>query len=228
MGRNELGRNVLGRRCLVVVAAALLVAGCGSKAHPAGHTSAGRPTTPTTNSSSTDCNTLGINPTGMREGTCTHAGITYVIVDENHMLRLRTLSARLSAVRTAIAMVGGSQPATAHGRFVIASILITNRLELRQGFDAGGTRQAGLILDGTVYPEDVGAERTSDPSSCQAAKVSIAAGRSVVCQVVFDVPSASAADLGKHGRADLYLVDFGADLGGSVLPQLIGQIRLYR
>jgi hypothetical protein len=45
--------------------------------------------------------------------------------------------------------------------------------------------------------------------------------------VVFEVPAQSAADLGKHGRADLYVVDFGSDLAGSPPPQTVGQIRLY-
>ncbi len=215
------------RRCFILVAAALAVTSCGSNSKPARHTSAARPTTPTSAASSTDCNTLGIDPTGMREGTCTHAGVTYVIVDKNHTLHLHTLSVRLSGLQTASAIVG-PQPASAQGRFVVASITIRNGLNLPQTFDNSGTQQAGLILDGTVYYEDAGVEHRSDPRSCLRAKVALAPGKQETCQVVFDVPTASAADLAKHGRADLYLVDFGSDLGGSTLPQTIGQIRLYR
>jgi hypothetical protein len=41
------------------------------------------------------------------------------------------------------------------------------------------------------------------------------------------VPARSAADIGKHGSGDLYVVDFGSDLASSIPPQTVGQIRLY-
>src|SRR5579862_6963118 len=122
----------------------------------------------------------------------------------------------------------GAQAASAQGRFVLVSVTITNRLELTQTFDKSGTQQAGLILDGTVYKEDTAVESRADSKSCLSGKASLAPGESRTCQVVFDVPAASAGDLGKHGRADLYLVDFGSDLSGSLVPQTVGQIRLYR
>jgi len=230
--RETIREEALRRRCLVVVAiAALLTAACGSNSNSASQKAASAPTpatTPTTASSSPkDCNTLGINPTQMREGTCTHGGITYVIVDENHPLKLRTLTATLSGLQTATSLTG-AQAASAQGRFVLVSVTITNRLELTQTFDKSGTQQAGLILDGTVYKEDTAVESRADSKSCLSGKASLAPGESRTCQVVFDVPAASAGDLGKHGRADLYLVDFGSDLSGSLVPQTVGQIRLYR
>jgi hypothetical protein len=162
----------------------------------------------------------------MREGTCTHAGITYVIVDENHTLKLNTLTATLTGIRSARSLTGPS-PAVAQGKFVIASIRLTNRLELPQTFDKSGTRQAELILEGTVYPEDARAE-TASANSCLAAKVSLASNKQESCDILFDVPRAAAAHLGQHGSGDLYLVDFGSDLASSIAPQVVGQIRLYR
>jgi hypothetical protein len=162
----------------------------------------------------------------MREGTCTHAGITYAIVDENHTLKLHTLTARLIGVRR-VRSLTGRHPATAKGTFVVASISVTNRLSLPQTFEGSGTQQAQVILAGTVYSEDVAVERKSDPNSCLSAKVSLARGRRETCQVIFDVPTGAAAQLGKHGSGDLYLVDFGSDLNGSISPQTVGQIRLY-
>lgn len=213
--------------CVVVVG--LVVAGCGGSAKTVTHTTARTASTPTpattTNASSKDCDSLGINPTGMREGTCTHAGITYVIVDENHTLLLHTLSAHLSGV-SVVSALSGTEPSAAQ-KFVIATISIRNGLSLPQSLDRSGTVQAGLILDGTVIQEDTSVERSSDPSSCLT-EHPLAAGKSETCQVVFQVPSASSADLGKHGRADLYLVDFGSDLAGNPPPQTVGQIRLYR
>ncbi len=48
------------------------------------------------------------------------------------------------------------------------------------------------------------------------------------CDVAFEVPAQAAADLGKHGKADLYVVDFGSDLASGPPPQTVGQIRLYQ
>lgn len=210
------------------------LAGCGGgsthkdKTTAPGASAATGPLASTTpGAGSTDCNARGINPTGMREGTCTHAGVTWVIVDEDHTLKLKTLWARLMGVRTAKSLTSTTAAATANGAFVVASVTITNKLHLPQMFDAASAQQAGLILDGTVFKEAVAAESQADPSSCLKLASSIAPDQSETCDLIFDVPAHAAADLGRHGSGDLYLVNFGADLGGSVLPQRIGQIRLY-
>lgn len=222
----------LRRRSVVLLAGALLAAGCGSKAKTVSNTTATAPSTPaastpaTTTAAPTDCNTLGINPTGMHEGTCTHAGTTYVIVDQNHPLKLHTLSVKLGSIRSTSTLTA-SKSATAQGRFIVAPLTISNHLALPQTFDAAGTQQAGLILDGTVYKEDVNAETGSDSASCLSQDVRVPAGKSETCDVIFDVPASSAADLGKHGSGDLYIVDYGSDLAGSTPPQTVGQIRLY-
>ncbi len=216
------------------MAVALVAAGCGSKAKTASQTTptrtaASTPTTtttastPTTTTAARDCNTLGINPTGMREGTCTHAGVTYVIMDMNHTLKLRTLWAKLNGIHTTTTLRG----AAAQGKFVVASLDLTNRLELPQTFDPNGTQQAGLILNGAVFKEDVAAEKIGGPSSCLNQGIRILAGKSETCDVIFDVPASAAAAIGKRGGGDLYIVDFGSDLSGSISPQTVGQIRLY-
>ncbi len=215
----------------MLLAGALIAAGCGSKAKTVSQTTASTASTsaastPTTTAAPTDCNTLGINPTGMREGTCKHAGTTYVIVNENHALKLHTLSVTLAGIHTPSTLTA-SKSATAQGKFVVASLKISNRLELPQTFDAAGTQQAGLILDGTVYKEDVTAETGSDSASCLSQSVRIPAGKSETCDVIFDVPASSVPDLGKHGSGDIYIADFGSDLAGSIPPQTVGQIRLY-
>jgi hypothetical protein len=213
-----------------VLLATLAIAGCGGATKTttgsSASTAASGGTAPTTTASATDCNTLGINPTGMREGTCTHAGITYVIVDENHLLKLHTLSAQLSGIRSA-ASLGGSQPPTPQGKFLVLSVRFTNHMSLLQSLDRAGTQQAGLILVGTVYKEDVSAEKGSDPNSCLNRGQSIAPNGSVTCDVIFAVPANSVTGLGKHGSGDLYVVDFGSDLAASNAPQTVGQVRLY-
>jgi Domain of unknown function (DUF4352) len=221
----------LRRGCVLLVVGAVAAAGCGSKTKTttATHstTSAASTSTPTTAAGPRDCNTLGINPTGMREGTCTHAGLTYVIVNRNHTLKLNTLSANVESVN-AVSALSGAQPTGGQGKFVIASVSITNQLAAPQTVDKSGTQQLGLILDGTVYKEATAAEKSSDPSSCAVQQGKFTKGSSVSCQVVFQVPAAAAADLGKHGRADLYVVDFGSDLASGPPPQTVGEVRLYQ
>lgn len=206
---------------------ALAAAGCGSKTATSTHSSSTPTTTSTTSASPTDCNTLGINPTGMREGTCTHNGTTYVIVDEDHTLKLHTLSAHLNSIRTETS-IGGTPSTTPNGLFLVLSLSLTNRLAAAQSFDAAGTQQAGLILAQTLYKEDTSVEHSSDASAClRRGGSALAPGHSVTCQVVFDIPAAAATDIGKHGSGDVYLVDFGGDLSGNTPPQTVGQIRLY-
>lgn len=211
---------------------AAVAAGCGGKSTHATNTGAAGTAAATSSAISTtttpaDCYALGIDPAGMREGTCSHAGITWMIVDQSHTLKLKTLWARLAGVRTAKTLTSTTARMTAGGSFVIASVRITNKLPATQTFDQASTQQAGLILAGGVFKEAVETERHADASSCVKLASSIPPGHSRTCDVVFDVPARAASDLGKHGSGDLYLVNFGSDLAGSVLPQTIGQIRLY-
>lgn len=217
------------RRGIILLAAALAVAGCGGTSRKTSTTSAKTaPTTATTaaGASGTDCNTLGINPTKMREGTCTHAGVTFTIVDENHTLKLSTLWASLDSVRSSTSLPEGPTNA-AGGKFVRASVTITNKLPATQGFDHANTQQAALNLGGILFKEDVSAEAAASNSCPARGRAGIRPGKSITCELVFVVPAAAAAQLGKHGSGDLYLVNFGSDLSGSVVPQAIGQIRLY-
>lgn len=213
----------------MLVAGVMILADCGSKTKTVSHATttptatASTSTTTATATASTDCNALGINPARMREGTCTHAGTTYVIMDMNHPLKLHTLSARLNGIHTTSALNGSA----GQGKLVVARLTITNHLELPQTFDAEGTQQAGLILSGTLYGEEVTAEK-ADRASCHSQAIRIPSGQGETCDVIFAVPSSSAADLGKHGSGDLYIVDFGSDLAESISPQTVGQIRLYR
>jgi hypothetical protein len=105
-------------------------------------------------------------------------------------------------------------------------VRITNEQSHGEVFDRGHTQQAGLILDGTVYKEDLGGEN-ADPNSCLSEKSGIQPGATEICDVIFDVPANAAADLGKHGSGDLYLINFGSNLSDSTLPSRVGQIRLY-
>lgn len=225
---------MLKRAWIFVLLVALVAAGCGGNSKPAAKTKttstpAPVTTTPTTSTTSLpDCNAMGINPTGMREGTCLHAGITWTIVNEDHALTLKTLTAKLVDVRTTKSLSSTTAASTANGDYVVATVTITNKLSAPQTFDPAGTQQAGLILDGAVFKEATDAENEADANSClKIHSTPIGTGASVTCDVIFDVPKSAAADLGKHGSGDLYIVNFGSDLASSVYPQAIGQIRLY-
>ncbi len=84
----------------------------------------------------------------MREGTCTHAGITYVIVNRNHTLRLHSLDADVESVH-AVSALSGTQPTSGQTKFVVISVGITNHLATPQTVNKSGTQQLALILDGT-------------------------------------------------------------------------------
>jgi hypothetical protein len=233
MPTTDVGSKTLTTRSLVLLGAALMAAACGGQSKPTTQahsqtTADAPPRTATTTPASRlgDCNALGINPIGMREGTCTHGGITYVIVDEDHTLKLPTLWGSLSGIHTAKTLTNDAAVATAQGQFLIATLGINNKLATPQTFDPGHTQQAGLILDGAVYKEDPEAEN-ADSDSCLRQNGPIQPGGTVTCDVIFDLPASAAADLGKRGSGDLYLVNFGSDLSGSTLPQMVGQIRLY-
>lgn len=220
-----------------------LAVGCGGKSNQAansnstpsatttasGGSTAGTGTTTagaTTGSGVEDCVAAGIDPAQMREGTCTHGGITWVIVNETHPLKLKTLSATLTGIGTDKVLASAGGTANANGKFVVASVRITNKLETAQVFDAAGSQQAELRLAGGNFKEAGSAEH-ADANSCLKRAAHLRSGASETCDVIFDVPDSAIADLGKHGSGDLYLVDFGADLSGSLVPQTIGQIRLY-
>lgn len=222
------------RLCILALLIATVLAGCGGSSNSS-HTSStatsptAAGTSPAAGSSLSDCTTVGIDPSGMREGTCTHDGITWVIVNENHTLKLSTLWARLAGVSASKTLTSGNARRAANGEFVIASLTLTNKLPAPQTFDQANTQQAGLILKGAVFKEAVGAERGEDASSClRRAAAPLRTGKRVTCDVIFEVPAIVAADLGKHGSGDLYLVNFGSDLSASAFPQTVGQIRLYR
>lgn len=220
-------------RLVVLSVAALMGAACGGQSKTTTQTHA--PTTADATSPSTttippapgDCNALGINPAGMREGTCTHGGITYAIVDEDHTLKLRTLWGSLVGVHTAKSLTNDAAVATAHGEFLIATLGIVNKLAHPQSFDQGHTQQAGVILGGAVYKEDLTAENADSSSCLRQNGGPIQPGGTETCDVIFDLPASAVANLGKHGSGDLYLVNFGSDLSGSILPHTVGQIRLY-
>jgi hypothetical protein len=221
------------RHLAVLFAAALMAAACGgqSKPTPQTHTSttadASSRVTTAAAPAPGDCNALGINPAEMREGICTHDGIIYTIVDEDHTLKLLTLWGSLDGIHTAKSLTNDAAVATAHGQFLIATVTITNEESHPRTFDQGHTQQAGLILEGVVYKEDAAAENADSTSCMRQTGGPIHPGATETCDAIFDIPAIAAADLGKHGSGDLFLVGFGSNLSGSTLPGRVGQIRLY-
>jgi hypothetical protein len=126
----------------------ILATACGSSSSKTG-TTTHPATSAATTASQTDCNALGINPAHMREGTCTNNGTSYVIVDENHTLKLHTLSAHLNAVNSQTSL-GGTGSTIANGMLLVLTLALTNGLTASPVFDGAGTHQAELNLDRTL------------------------------------------------------------------------------
>lgn len=234
MPTSDVQSKTLTTSSLVLLAVALTVAACGGQSKTStrtqSRTTADAPPSTTRSTPAPrfgDCNALGINPIGMREGACTHGGITYVIVDEDHTLELPTLWGSLSGIHMAKSLTNDAAVATTQGQFVIASLGITNKLSAPKTFDQAHTQQAGLILGGAVYKEDPQAENADSNSCLRQSGGPIQPGDTKTCDVIFEIPASASADLGKHGSGDLYLVNFGSDLSSSTLPHTVGQIRLY-
>lgn len=185
-------------------------------------------TTTTSTTSTSVCDAKGINSTQLNEGSCSANGYHYTVVNSNSTLKLKTLSAHLEAVKTADSVSSGyGQTAVAHGRFVIVTLLVLNRLDSPQTFGGVGQQQTALTLRGkAIYSEDFDAENQADQNSCISKDgSSVQPGESTTCDVIFDVPSNRIDQLATVGN--LVVANFGDDLSGPEAVRTYGIIRTY-
>ncbi len=183
-------------------------------------------TTSSSTSKPTDCNALGIDSKGLREGTCFTNGEKFTVVNKASTLHLRSLTAKFNGARTQNSLSAPASTATANGEFVIISLTIANKLDTPQTFDQIGTPQTALELGNKVYTEDFQAENGPDQQSFIANQLSqngIQPGESKTGDVVFDVPSRAVSELDKTGN--IIVVNFG-DAAQSP-SGTIGVIRTY-
>lgn len=184
-------------------------------------------TTSTTSSGPPECDTMG-----KREGYCVDSGKQYQVANSDGIVHLKSMSVKLNGVKSADSLSGdgGYETATAHGRFLIFDVTITNRDDSGQSFGDGLGGQSVLgVGDGShfkSYDEDFNAENGPDAGSCIDANNSeaIQPGESATCDVVFDVPPPVVAQIPTSGNLDF--VNFGVDLSFGGSTGTVGVFRL--
>lgn len=211
--------GLAGAVALLVAVGALVAVG-----HHHARTKAGisRPSpahTATTPNGPPDCNAAGINDQQLREGTCVSGANTVVVVNKASTLRLKSLDAKLMALRR-------------NRTSAILTIAIKNKLHTPERWQH---TMANLYIAGTnsgagnspFYDENLNAEM-GDQRSClwktgTAARGGLPPGASATCDLVFDIP----AGADPAGRSSgLYIANFGEDVSNpSRLPT--GIIRTY-
>ena len=228
------------RPALDVAAALTLVGamnGCGGSGHPRTvvRTITAAPTTVTAASppastrsatSSNDCARLisssSSGPPTVTEGTCTTStGTKLAVVKQGRVLRLKTLTARVTGVHlTDSVSAGGGISATARGTFVVINLAITNKLSTPQQFDPIGNSQTALIAGGSkTYSESFNAENQADQQSFVSQSHDVQPDETQTGDVVFDLPGTTLARARSRG-AGLVIVNFG-DTAGSQAAGLI-------
>jgi hypothetical protein len=198
-------------------------------------------TTPTTNttitsattSADTECNSLGIDGSQHKEGYCKQGSKSFQVVNSTSTLKLKSLTAKLNGASSADSLSAdeGTETATAHGRFVIFNITVSNRLDSAQSINLAGSNssQISLLLGKRDYSDAFDAENGPDPQSCVDVTgiggSEIQPGESATCDVVFDVPTSAVAQAAKTGNLDV--LNFGDDFSGDSPTGTFGVIRTY-
>lgn len=156
-------------------------------------------------------------------GTCAAAGTEYVVADPGERLELDSLTAKLSDVATAGTVRGDyKDPARSReGRFVIATLAVTNTGERSERFDDFG-EQVELEVGGERYKErfDVLNGVATDSFLWEAKQIK--PGDTQLGQVVFDVgrPVAEAVE----EDASILVLNFG-DQGNRARADQVGLLR---
>ncbi|MDP8944279.1 MAG: DUF4352 domain-containing protein [Actinomycetota bacterium] len=176
-----------------------------------------------------DCDRRGIDVARGREGRCRENGITFTVVDRDHLLELRELKVRLLDLEIAERVsdrAAGTE--TAAGAFVILTLAVTNKLDRPAHFDLA-QGQARLAVGGRTYVEDFDAENGPVPDSFLFSDDSaIRPDRTRSGKIVFDVPAIVAARLTRpRSGANLLVLDF-SDEGAWDRVEEVGVIRLWR
>jgi uncharacterized protein YceK len=200
--------NIPLARCLEAVGTAL------------GWTSGGSSTTSTTATTTapavvkkrTDCNALGITEKGLREGACTKDGDQYYVVNRGHTAHLKTLTVSLQGLTAQDSLSNGSsESATARGKFVIATLTLTNKTHSPETWENGQASLAAGPNGVNAYSENFEAENGPDEHSClwvagAASNGGLQPGETVSCDVVFDIPTNMSATA---RGSEVFVTNFG-------------------
>lgn len=203
------------RKRPLLAIAALVVVGCGggnsTKTVTVAHTqtvtapATQSTTTPTTTTASTpvpkptDCDALGINEAKLREGACSSSGLRLFVVNRGHTAHIKGLTVSLQGITTQDSLSGGASgigQTTANGKFAIATIMVTNKLDSAQTWSSDqSSLQIATSKTGTsTYQESFNAENGGDQSSCLwkiggGLNGGLPSGESATCDLVYDIPT---------------------------------------
>ncbi len=145
-----------------------------------------------------NCGARGISSDLRREGTCVSGNTRLVVVDENSVLKLETLEAKLVGIHQRQATGGPAGSRTAGDGLLTFDLAITNRTDAPARFTEG---QVVLLL-GTTYGEDIGVDEGSAGRSFLSQGRAIPPGGTEVGTVTFAVPAEEIAELKKAGNLD--------------------------
>jgi hypothetical protein len=222
---------------LFVTALTLGLCGCGGtetklvSAAPAPETPVTTPTT--TTPAANQCDTFYLKH---KQGLCkTSLGEQLYIVDKSGTLTLEGLTAHLAGIGFRKSFSNSSDSIAAHGKFVVFTLIVTNRTDSRQEFSGVGAQDQVILTLATSrdinspvrnLEQAFDAENQIDEEACLTDhKGRMQPEQTVTCQIVFDVPTRLVRHL-KTGGSNLLVADFGES--ATVPTRTLGSIRTYR
>jgi Domain of unknown function (DUF4352) len=149
---------------------------------------------------------------------CSSKGVTFTIVHQDHVLKLKNLRAHVEGVRTADTLTeqyGGTE--TANGRYLVVTLSITNLADGPEDFGGVGGTQTFLIGKGKQFSENFDAENQGDDNACLDKAEDIQPEETKSCDVVYDLPL-SILDRGRKRGFGLGVAAFGVDVENSGSP----------
>jgi hypothetical protein len=173
-----------------------------------------------------DCNILGINQKGGREGPCSLKGQRFVVSDKDGKLKLDELAARLGGWEVTKTISGQYDRATANDMFVVFTLEITSRLSEPQRYET----QPELHVGSKAYTTDTASMNLALDNAFGGLGSDldvIQPGSTQTGRVAFDIPEKVANTLShSEGAANLDVFNF-SDIHRKGASQ-IGIFRLYK
>jgi hypothetical protein len=176
---------------------------------------------------SSDCGAKEIDTGAHKEGTCTEGDTTIVVVNEDSVLKLQSLEARLLGTQERKTIGGPAGSKTAKGKFLTFELEVTNRT------DAPATVAEGqfVLYLGGIHTESVEVEENYEPRSFLARSRVIPPGGSETGTVTFAASVKGAESLTESGNLDV--VNLGTSVSkyepeGLFSESEYGAIRTYR
>jgi hypothetical protein len=159
------------------------------------------------------CDTKGIVPLDPTTpaGKCRSGGTRFTVVNQDGVLKTKTMIARFSGIREADSLSDpdGFTTETANGTFVVVTVDLTNRLS--SPADIGSDQSALVLASGKQYAEAFDAENGADQQSfLWQLDRGLQPDESRTGDFVFDLPAKALRRFHVDGGA-LVIADLGSD-----------------